>query len=138
MQNWRASVSILLLLISATCLMSTQAIDQPEEGKPTFFLESARLRELSVKALHDCPAALSVAKHYLYATHDMFLAEKFFRLAYRCPSVDSIEGLLAVLRDAQHDEEIDRLVAELKSINEARGRDAQIEIEARRSYRKKN
>ena len=137
-ESWRARFLVLLFLISATSFLNARASDQLNEGKPTFLLETALLQELSVKASHNCPAALSVAKHHLYVTHHMFFAEKFFRLAYRCPSVDSIEGLLAVLRGAQHDEEIDRLVAELKSINPERGRAAQIEIEERRFYRNKS
>lgn len=135
----RRNSLILLATIALTSPVIVQLHARTEDGRETdrkpFQLSERELARLSDRAPSDCAAALMVARHHLYASLDLKQARKFFRLANRCPSIASLEGLLAVLRDPTDDAEVDKLVAELKKLDPKKGKSAAQEIELRRLER---
>ncbi|UGQ47856.1 hypothetical protein [Massilia endophytica] len=128
-------IAAIALALAAVVLLQQEADNDRAQSRKPYQLPARELARLSDKAPTDCAAALTMARHHLYASLELRQAEKFFRFANRCPSVGSMEGLLTVLRDPQDDTEVDGLVAALKKLDFARGQSAAQEIELRRSER---
>lgn len=68
-------------------------------------------------------------------------AEKYYRLAARCPNVNvnvnanALVGLITVLRGSEHDAEIDEILVSLSKLDPKIGKSASEEVALRRAER---
>jgi TPR repeat protein len=104
--------------------------DQPYQLAPQ---ELSMLRIESTKG--NCAAAYRVAQYHLYSSLDLQQAEKYYRLAAKCPNPDALTGLIIVLRKPEDDPELDEIIVSLRKLNPKMGESASIEVTNRRAYR---
>jgi hypothetical protein len=108
----------------------------PSRGGHPFHLtpqELSMLRTESEKG--NCAAAYRVAQHHLYLSLDMQQAEKYYRLAAKCPNADALAGLITVLQKPEDDPELDEIIVSLRKLDPKMGESASIEVANRRTYR---
>ncbi len=144
LRNGGKKILVLAIVVMAAALLfgctrsnSRQASNDGaiHEGRP-YQLASHELSELDAQALNgNCDAAYKVAQHHLYATLDMQMAERYFRLAAKCGRPEALVGLITVLRKPEHDAEIDDLLKSLKIADPTQGEKASQEVALRRAER---
>lgn len=111
--------------------------EQLMHGNYAYELTSMDLTILVPRAENgDCDAAYRVGRHHLYVSLDYVLAEKFLRIASVCPNVDAKLGLVTVLRQPEHDAEVDRILHSIEELDKQAWHDATIEVARRKGYRK--
>jgi hypothetical protein len=130
--------TIIMLVIGCAAIFQFLIIrdDEPSLDRHPYQLtlqELAMLRSESAKG--NCSAAYSVAQYHLYFSLNMQEAEKYYRLAAKCPSAKALAGLINVLREPEHDAEIDELLVSLTKLDPKMGRDALLDVELRRAER---
>jgi hypothetical protein len=91
------------------------------------------LRSESAKG--NCAAAYAVAQYHFYVSSDMQEAEKYSRLAAKCPSAKTLAGLINVLQKPEHDAEVDEILVSLRKLDPDMGQAVTTEVEYRRAMR---
>lgn len=116
-------------------LWSPQRTASNENERP-FYLTHGELKRLEGDAARgNCLAAYRVAQYHLYGSLNLVDAEKYFRLAAKCPNPEALVGLITVLRSPAHDTEVDQLLFELTKLDAKRGDEARQEVALRRAER---
>jgi hypothetical protein len=110
--------------------------DAAIRGDQPFQLTLQELSMLRIEsAKGSCAAAYRVAQYHLYSSLDMQQAEKYYRLAARCPNADALAGLITVLQKPEDDPELEEIIVSLRKLDPKMGESASIEVANRRAYR---
>lgn len=111
-------------------------IIHPFGGGQPFELTLQELSLLRIEsAKGNCAAAYRVAQYHLYSSLDLQQAEKYYRLAAKCPNPDALAGLITVLQKSEDDPELDEIIVSLRKLDSKMGESASIEVANRRAYR---
>jgi hypothetical protein len=130
--------AIALIVIGAAARLHFR-MSQDDKVDPERLSYELTLQELAVlsrdAAKGDCVAAYTVAQYHLYRSLDIKEAEKYYRLAAKCPHAKAVAGLINVLRNPEDDAEINMLLASLSKLDPKMGKDATEDVELRRAER---
>jgi hypothetical protein len=138
------AVVVAVATVAAYCVLLFGLSGKAQETYqgPEFNLR--RLTPVELKTLShlassgDCIAAYKVARHHMYYSLDDAQAIIFFRLASKCPNANAHASLISLLASKPaFDEEVDKILSELRTLDPLMGENASIEISHRRQARLK-
>jgi TPR repeat protein len=118
---------IVLLVVGCTIYFFRSKIpkDEAMRGDRPFHLTQGELSKRGAEAEKgNCASAYRLAQYHLYSTLELSQAEKYFRQAAKCQNADALVGLITILRNPEHDAEVDDLLSSLKMIDARKGESA--------------